>query len=965
MILPKIQHNTTARGGFTLPAVMVVSAAVLTLAIGLLLVVSIERRTARSHVERQRAELAARAGMAELRSVLLEQAANDSFMVIEHRGRTEPGNDREPPAHLYLVNGSDAGSAINYRYHPLFSTATAPADNPTLEAPDASKLLGSDSTEIDPVPWQSGAEVAWIPVEDRDGKVVARYAYWVEDLQGKLDGEVAGNQLGEGGKHLRNPYPFPAPGLNPDPDADHALDRIALHALDPASGAEDISDLDTRLIEGRAALVTPGSVLAAAGFEAPFERGDDGRLVDPQARALEENVTATIQPYFEQPVVPWVEGIDPKVIGEPRKNLNQLLNNEREDAVDEMAEWIGDALPEFDTRKGGFPDNYAMTLAANALDYADEDGEPSVREDEYRGLDAYPLVSEFLMRFRWDNIVVEDGRKFVVLSATTYVELWNMSDQTASGEAELTYETAYSFPLGANPGIELDDPTLLDDPDVVTATLEKRNDRYWFAPFTVNLQPNEYRVYQVGKVTYKIDAGPSSIWIPSPLELGGDDGRTGYRMRWNEQLADQARGEVRRYNATLNYPSNTSSRPRQKVRTTVAGHSYKRGFTYLNNMGDPRISFYNAAPQDANAYPENYSPNRRNVRWTTIYNRDQPTKPKVYGRVLPSEWPDGGHDSEFGTSNFITSDERVDPDDGRFFAGVPSPKREEAPMRLSNAGRFYSVTELGRVYDPVMWNAGAPGGAGKPWPDVNTGSQPSGDFGGGNSLRIGRPEHPRFDQPGLRASQLLDLFHVGDSRSGDLADRLANTIFIHGHVNLNTATRDALRAMAAGILEADPALARAVSNSHETRTKMAQPTAPWELSAPTNELQADVIADAIIRSRPFASPSQLAQALDELGRPVFGNRDQYAGGSRIHWTDSAAEEVFARVFEASTVRSRNFRVWVIGQSLSPVTASTTTQRVLAESRLVFNLHSDPGDREDDGSFIEENHRVDVNYENTY
>ena len=146
---------------------------------------------------------------------------------------------------------------------------------------------------------------------------------------------------------------------------------------------------------------------------------------------------------------------------------------------------------------------------------------------------------------------------------------------------------------------------------------------------------------------------------------------------------------------------------------------------------------------------------------------------------------------------------------------------------------------------------------------------------------------------------------------------------------------------------------------------MAQPTAPWEISAPTDKIEADVIADAIIRSRPFASPSQLAQSLDELGRPVFGNREQYAGGSRIHWTDSAAEEVFARVFEASTVRSRNFRVWVIGQSLSPVTSSSTTERVLAESRLVFNLFSDPGERGDDGSLIEDNHRVNVTYENTY
>ena len=54
-----------------------------------------------------------------------------------------------------------------------------------LEAPDPAPLVGDEdaAAEIDPLPWQQGAKVAWIPVKDREGKTVARYAYWVEDLQ--------------------------------------------------------------------------------------------------------------------------------------------------------------------------------------------------------------------------------------------------------------------------------------------------------------------------------------------------------------------------------------------------------------------------------------------------------------------------------------------------------------------------------------------------------------------------------------------------------------------------------------------------------------------------------------------------------------------------------------------------------------------------------------------------------------
>ena len=67
-------------------------------------------------------------------------------------------------------------------------------------------------------------------------------------------------------------------------------------------------------------------------------------------------------------------------------------------------------------------------------------------------------------------------------------------------------------------------------------------------------------------------------------------------------------------------------------------------------------------------------------------------------------------------------------------------------MRLSNLGRFYSATELGRVYDPILWNVALPAGANLPWGDVQTTTAADSRRGGGNTLRIGRPEHPMFDK---------------------------------------------------------------------------------------------------------------------------------------------------------------------------------------------------------------------------
>jgi NitT/TauT family transport system substrate-binding protein len=60
--------------GFTLPAILVVVGAVLILAVGILIVAGIERSTARSFVDRQRAELAARTALEDIRGIFTTQA---------------------------------------------------------------------------------------------------------------------------------------------------------------------------------------------------------------------------------------------------------------------------------------------------------------------------------------------------------------------------------------------------------------------------------------------------------------------------------------------------------------------------------------------------------------------------------------------------------------------------------------------------------------------------------------------------------------------------------------------------------------------------------------------------------------------------------------------------------------------------------------------------------------------------
>lgn len=997
------------RNGFALPAVLVVVGGLLILAIGILLIAGIERNTARSFVDRERAELAARAGLEDIRGILNKEAANDDFLIIESKhteafdansGGTQDFLNYQLPSFLFLAKGIPASSdTYSYSYRPLFSYSTTPTPaNKPLSPPDvAAWLPTAENQYIDfqTLPYRDEVRAAWLPVRDESGRTVGRYAYWVEDLQARVDPLIAGNQDGAGSIHTREPWPFPAPGL--DNIATGAtnqppLSQIALYAIDPNALEDKQGTLGKSLMINRKHLISPEASIPGAGFEPPMVRltypegapdpaypdvfATPGQLSDPAARAAEEGLFPGLKSYKERPMVPFEDGMDPTVAGKPKLNLNQLLAKGEDAAVTEMAEFLKKGLPKLEERKGGFPEDYFKTLAANAIDYADADSKPLVKSGQYRGLDACPLVSEFLMRFRWENVLTENGRKYLVLSASTYVELWNMSSKDLTGEAQVSYETKYRFPLGANPEVSLDDMT------EALPVLPDSDGYKWFPAQSVTLKANEYRVIRCGTVTYKIDAGPSSVFIPSPLVLEGEtygSSGAGYRMRWNGVLIDQSRGGLHRNNSSLNYPADTTGQPRQRTRTTIPSHSHTRSGTFVNNMGDPRMSYYNVCPQDANVYPDNYSPNRRNIRWGTIYNPsdDGATKPKVYGRVMPSEWPDGGHNSTYESNAFYTTDQRVLPDDNRFFPASTSvlrnPPPDEAPMRLSNLGRFYSATELGRVYDPIMWIVSGPATPNGPWGDVLATSTSSTDHGGGNTLRIGRPEHPRFNkpgEPGMEAWRLLDLFHTGISTSDLAEEREGPVRLIKGHVNLNTATHDVIRAMVVGALTMDPKMAVRTSESHNVTSLMAPPVAPFRMTPAQIDAEADRIANAIIKTRktkPFATNASISEVIDAASKPIFG-KPNVPNANQLHLADSAQEEFFARIYESTTVRSRNFRIWVVGQAISPLAATApvnTKPEVLAEVRRAYTVFADPGERRQDGSIDPTKTKLTIVHENDF
>jgi hypothetical protein len=95
-----------------------------------------------------------------------------------------------------------------------------------------------------------------------------------------------------------------------------------------------------------------------------------------------------------------------------------------------------------------------------------------------------------------------------------------------------------------------------------------------------------------------------------------------------------------------------------------------------------------------------------------------------------------------------------------------------------------------------------------------------------------------------------------------------------------------------------------------------------------------------IHRRPFFSTADLSMLATNTNiaawptNAVFGNPALL--GATL-WNDAAAEEWFAKVLPLSTVRSRNFLVHLVAQTLAP----NSTPSVLAEQRRVYQVYIQP------------------------
>jgi hypothetical protein len=369
-------------------------------------------------------------------------------------------------------------------------------------------------------------------------------------------------------------------------------------------------------------------------------------------------------------------------------------------------------------------------------------------------------------------------------------------------------------------------------------------------------------------------------------------------------------------------PTQPSSRP-DPSKNVWRGNPIPPNDNISGQFGDPRASWYVSDPWSTADYVSG-----------SYWGGPNPT-------VIPLNWPDSGH--AFNYTGLQPTGKGQYPTD-IMASPTPTPDATKAISLLSTSstGILASITELGNVWDPAQLSYDATNFRG-PLPDIPGSATSSSRGAGGHTLAIGRPEFSKFDQNGTRAWQLLDVFSA----------KTVNTNFTNtaGLVNINTASRDVLRSLAAGILQnRDPAI---LPPGNLYPPTAAPPPGPNPTPTPA---QADKFADAVINSRPLLSTAALSAIRDSQGQPFFGNPNQYNGSTQTpptEWNDTGREELFAKIYNLATTRSRNFRVFVTGQSLDK------NGNVLSTVTKVYQVFVKPK-RAADGTI--QSQQVEIKYE---
>lgn len=982
--LPLTQRSEQT--GFALVMTLIMVALTAIIVIGFLGNAASDRVAADTSGGRYRAELAAASGLEGAKKVLTaissgtSKSANDYFIVT-----TSSDSNNVP---YYFIGTADGGSvgSPTAQDHPLYSggatptpvPASSPVPSPAFTGTRAQQTINGTPVNYprlysSPAPhspnpasspaWQKSINTSWQIVDNTIPATAehARFTYWIEDLAGYVDANVAGNTDGTSSTHIRS--------LGYDPK------EVALFTLFANTSQTDPGNTwATTLVGDHPILFTPWTTRVGGTANSANDQVSLASLV------------ANLSTDLEQNVIPF--GLGYQNQGQLKTNINTIIKNLPNDTgVTQIATAISTNLPNFKSaRQGGLlsTQDYNKTIAANIIGYAQPVTNPPLVSATYRGIGLYPFVVEYCDKFEW-TMPPQFGNApaayyqtsptsdyFADVTVTTYIQVWNMfGTDITSGQLRFVdlNKTGIGVFHNGN-GNQSGTPTSFDVYDTVggqwrpwQAILDFSNPTPTPTPSPAPTPPkppapsptpvigagtlhaNEYRVFQIAQRTYTYDTGtttdPSrgasskfSFGLQGSSKLSSNDTGSSYQVYWNGVLVDQPppapNGGITRNSWVWDPIHNPVT---AEFHTSMPALRYSSANSAPFLLGDPRGNYYIQASQSDIPYANT-------SWWGRILMTGSPGSTYYANEARIASWPDGGHN----TTTPGPSPSGTQPPASPTPAPFPALETTKAPARISSAGQLSSITELSYIYDPFQQDpfTSTPGtatavnnGWANAWTNgFSSGSANKAKYASHSTLRIGRPEFKTFDTNGTRAWQFLDIFSAGDPSTSPTPSPLSNQISTRGKININTASKDVLRTLGAGIK---------IGNLNTNDVDQA--ILPSTVYGPKTTTEADIFANAVIAARttsPFLSTPGLA-TLKSGTNAFFGNPAVWPSGAPTaptEWNDAAAEEYFAKIFNLTTVRSRNFRVFVTGQVYIPANGSQP-ERVIATANKVYHVFLKP------------------------
>jgi hypothetical protein len=737
------QRIQQRESGVALVTTMIVVAVLAIVAVAFMQSTSTDRLSSRTGKNYMQARLAAEAGLAAAEAVLARATTNDTFIVVANTNRQ-----------LFVGNGTN--DSVNFIYVPAFSTVasltTVVAPIVSAEVPSTNVPAGPNSTNFIFTNMPGGyaatspPSIAWVYMTNANGTTNGRFAYWVEDLGGRLDLSVVGT-------NTSSPVARRPTGTNPAEIALWSLlDSTSVSAA-ASGGAGDA------LVTARANLLTAATA----------------RLADPSVTTNSmADLTAGVVHDTNEPM------LIPFGFGYPKEGEAKLDLNTADFAG--IVESLTNNLPDFGDRGGGLAkDDYVKNVAASIVDFIDADLTPTAG-DGYRGVEPIPFLNERMTRFVLQGPPVNEGRGWVInIETTEYFEFWNLHNRTSvattvdfayTNNQPLQYSGSTNFNIVTNVSIAI--PAMPPGSYFVTnsPTLTNRFSVNSFASPSANpictLVGNsrtvQYRLSAGGAV---YDRGSGSHYSDKPLR-GGD----------------------------LVYFS--GSYPGLGSKRSIAGVN---DADFLNSVGDPRATYFMVdGGQPRPQIQPSWTSGNTSFGGRTL--QSGMSTARLSKEVRMENWGDGGHSGIAGVRGSGTTP----PPTGLFATAETAYAPALANPNIS--GRLDRITDLAGIFDPLQWgernqSAAWPNEPGA-WTNLTSAATNITAYAGGHSLRFGRPEFTRFTNNGTRAAQLLDALAVSPGTNSE-SGTLLNTV--PGRININTAGTNALRALAAGVFHTnDPRL---------------------------------------------------------------------------------------------------------------------------------------------------------------